>query len=327
MSTIGTGSLIAVILLTWGDVRIALRPILLVTLSLTVGCAVALAVTDVLFGRVHLLTMVFGASLIGVAEDYGIHYFAARQGHPVEKRWEQLREISPGLWLALATSGIAYLALGLAPFPGLRQIAVFSCAGLVAAFLTVLCWFPFLDRRPLRMTRFATAFSRTLNAWPRWPRGAAGLLLSVAAAAVLMTGLLRLHPVDDIRLLQNVPQRLIDEQLAVGRILGLPSPAQVYLVDGGSPEELLRNEEALTARLADLVARNVIRGYRAVSDWVAFGTDAARGCGARGARPMPSRRGARLRPLPASRVNLPPTGVAPLRVDALADSPLAALVA
>ena len=98
----------------------ATRPIVLVTLSLAVGCAAALTVTDLLFGQVHVLTLVFGATLIGVAEDYGIHYFAARQGHPVDRRWQQLAEILPGLTLALATSGIAYLALGLAPFPGLR---------------------------------------------------------------------------------------------------------------------------------------------------------------------------------------------------------------
>jgi predicted exporter len=56
--------------------------------------------------------------------------------------------------------------------------------------------------------------------------------------------------------------------MAVGRLLGSPSPAQVYLVDGASQEILLQNEEALTARLAELVGREVIRGYRAVSDWV-----------------------------------------------------------
>jgi predicted exporter len=267
VSVIGTGSLVAVVLLTLVTFG-SLRPILLVALSLVAGCAAALSVTDMVFGRVHMLTMVFGASLIGVAEDYGIHYFAARQGAPVEHRWEQLRQIAPGLWLALATSGIAYLALGLAPFPGLRQIAVFSCVGLVAAFLTVLCWFPWLDRKPLRTTAFAARFARSLDSWPRWPRGSKGILLAVIGIALLVPGLLRLRSVDDIRLLQNVPQALLNEQVAVGRILGLPSPAQVFLVSGDSQESLLHNEERLTARLADMVRRGRIGGYQALSDLV-----------------------------------------------------------
>jgi predicted exporter len=275
VTVIGTGSLVAVILLTFLTFG-SLRPILLVTLSLVIGCAAALSVTQLVFGEVHLLTTVFGASLVGVAEDYGIHYFAARQGRPVAQRWEQLRQIAPGLWLALATSGIAYLALGLAPFPGIRQIAVFSCVGLTAAFLTVLCWFPFLDRQPLRTTAFAARFAGTLDRWPRWPRGRTGLVLAVAGSAVLAGGLAQLRSVDDVRALQSAPPRLMAEQIEVGRILGLASPAQVYLVSGADSDELLRNEEALTARLAALAQAGTIGGHQALSDWVpAAGTQRA----------------------------------------------------
>ncbi|MEJ0098398.1 MAG: hypothetical protein WDO12_01055 [Pseudomonadota bacterium] len=267
VSVIGFGSLIAVILITFITFG-SLRPILLVTLSLTIGCAAALSVTQLVFGQVHLLTTVFGASLVGVAEDYGIHYFAARQGQPVEQRWEQLRQISPGLWLALATSGIAYLALGVAPFPGLRQIAVFSVVGLTAAFLTVLCWFPWLDRKPLKQTRFAARFAASLDKWPRWPHGRKGIVLAIVGLAVLATGLVRLREVDDIRTLQNAPAAMINEQIQVGRILGLASPAQVFLVSGADSDELLRHEEALATRLAALVRDGTITGYQALSDWV-----------------------------------------------------------
>src|SRR5690606_39709912 len=75
VATIGLGSLAAVLVLVWLAFR-SLRPIGLVALSLLVGVAAGVAATDALFGSVHLLTLVFGASLVGVAEDYGIHYFA-----------------------------------------------------------------------------------------------------------------------------------------------------------------------------------------------------------------------------------------------------------
>src|SRR5204862_910631 len=79
INTIGWGSLLAVIALMWLAFR-SLRPVLLVSLSLLIGTASAVAVTVLVFGKIHLLTLVFGASLVGVAEDYGIHYFACRQG-------------------------------------------------------------------------------------------------------------------------------------------------------------------------------------------------------------------------------------------------------
>ena len=110
VNTIGVGSLAAVLLLVWAAFG-SLRPILLVALSLVVGMLAAVSATALVFGEVHLLTLVFGASLVGVAEDYGIHWFACRQGTHVP-RWALLRSLLPGLALALATSALAYLVLG-----------------------------------------------------------------------------------------------------------------------------------------------------------------------------------------------------------------------
>ncbi|AXQ29293.1 hypothetical protein D0B54_11590 [Solimonas sp. K1W22B-7] len=267
MSVIGLGSLAAVLLLVWLSFR-SLRPILLVGLSLVVGCAVALSVTALVFGRVHLLTLVFGASLVGVAEDYGIHYFASRRGRPAAERWQLLSSLLPGLLLAFATSALAYLALGLAPFPGLRQMALFSAVGLAAAFLTVLCWFPWLDRGEVRATGFAARIAGSLEHWPRLRAGRG--LASAAGAALLfgLPGLLQLRSNDDIRQLQSAPAALVQAQREAATLLGLPSPAQFYLVSGSTAEEVLQREEQLKGRLDAAIAQGNIGGYRAVSDWL-----------------------------------------------------------
>ncbi len=145
---------------------------------------------------------------------------------------------------------------------------MFSCVGLSGAFLTVLCWFPWLDRKPLKQTRFATRFAASLDRWPRWPRGWRGMALALGGMALLASGVLKLRSVDDVRTLQNAPPALIAEQIEVARILGLASPAQVFLVSGADSDELLRHEENLTARLAALVKAGTIAGYQALSDWV-----------------------------------------------------------
>ncbi|OJT18130.1 hypothetical protein BO221_42340 [Archangium sp. Cb G35] len=267
ISTIGLGSLVAVLLLVWLTFR-SLRPIVLVGVSLVIGCGVALSVTALLFDQVHLLTLVFGASLVGVAEDYGFHYFAARQGKPAAERGRVMRFLLPGMLLALLTSVVAYLALGLAPFPGLRQMAVFAAAGLVGAFLTVLCWFPTFDLGDLPETAFAERVSVSLSRWPRitsekrWWLAMAGLLVVIAG------GLWRLETRDDIRQLQGAPANLLEDQRELGRLLGLPSPAQLFLVEGGDEEQVLQREVSLKQRLDALVADGVLTGYRAVSDWL-----------------------------------------------------------
>lgn len=267
INTIGWGSLAAVLLLVWLAFR-SLRPIALVALSLGIGVAAALSVTAWVFGQVHLITLVFGASLVGVAEDYGIHYFATRQGHPDVAPRSMMRQLLPGLALALATSVLAYLTLGLAPFPGLRQMAVFSAVGLAAAFLTAVCWFPWLDRGTVRPTRFAAAVAGSLAGWPRLRLTRRSLWGYAALLLVCGGGWWQLHTGDDIRQLQGSPAVLMQSQRDVGRLLGVPSPAQFYLVRGGSPEQVLEREEALKARLDSLVHAGRLAGYRAVSDWV-----------------------------------------------------------
>lgn len=267
ISTIGWGSLAAVLLLAWLAFR-AVTPILLIAASLVVGTATALSVTAWLFGEVHLLTLVFGASLVGVAEDYGIHYYAARQGRPGVRPRPLMRSLLPGLLLALLTSVLAYLALGLAPFPGLRQMAVFSATGLAAAFLTVVCWFPLLDRARLRPSPFAATIGRSLAHWPR-ARAGRGLWFGAAAAALFTAaGLAQLEASDGLRNWQSSPPALLRAQAEAGRLLGVPSVAQFYLVRGNSAQQVLEREEALKQRLDALVGPAGISGYAAVSDWL-----------------------------------------------------------
>lgn len=265
VNTIGIGSLLAVILLVWLAFR-SPRPILLVALSLLIGLATGVAVTSWLFGQVHLLTLVFGASLAGVAEDYGIHYFACRQGHPDVPPRTLMRQLLPALGLALLTSVLAYLTLGIAPFPGLRQMAVFAAAGLTATCITAMLWFPWLDTGTPRRSRFASAIAGSLAHWPRWRANKIGIALAVLAAAFIAVGLSKLRTSDDLRGLQASPPELLAGEIAIGKLLGLPSPAQYFLVEGEDAQAVLRNEERLTDALQPLVASGRLHGWRAVSD-------------------------------------------------------------
>jgi predicted exporter len=265
VNTIGLGSLLAVLLLVWLAFR-SLRPIALVGASLLVGLAAAIAVTSWLFGQVHLITLVFGASLAGVAEDYGIHYFACRQGHPDVAPRTMMRNLLPALALALLTSVLAYMALGIAPFPGLRQMAVFATTALTATFITAVLWFPWLDAGTPRHSRFAARIAGSLARWPRWRPNLVGGVLALVALVFIAGGLQRLHASDDLRGLQASPPELLRHEIAIGKLLGLPSPAQYFLVEGDDAQAVLRAEERLTDALQREVDAGRLQGWRAVSD-------------------------------------------------------------
>ncbi len=266
MSTIGWGSLLGIVLLIWLALR-SLRPIGLVLLSLAVGTIGALSVTGLLFPKVHLITLVFGASLVGTAADYGLNYLCARVGENRDP-WTMMRALLPGLAFGVVTTVVAYLGLALTPFPGLRQMAVFAAVGLIFAWITVVLWFPALGTAAFEPSRAAAWFGRTRARWPVAARTPTTVIVGAAAALVIAIGIMRLKPNDDIRLLQNSPAELIAQESEVGRILRAPAMTQFYVVRATSESALLSLEEQLRVRLDSLAAQHVIEGYQAVSSWV-----------------------------------------------------------
>jgi len=269
MSTIGLGSLIGIVLLTWLTFR-SVKPIALILLSIGIGCLGALSVCTLLFERVHLLTLVFGASLIGVAQDYGIYFLCNRLAADAKLDSRALlKRLLPGLGLTLLAAVIGYMGLALTPFPGLRQMALFSACGLVFAWLTVLCWFPALVAGgTLKSGALVRVYGAALARWPLVGANRATLAAAIAFAALAAFGVARLGVNDDIRLLQSPPATLVAEQVKLSKLLDAPTPVQFYLVRGESDEIVLQREEALKRRLDKLVDAGRISGYQAISNWV-----------------------------------------------------------
>lgn len=269
VSTIGVGSLIGLLLLVIATFR-SLRPLSLIVVSILAGCVIAMAVTLTLFGFVHLFTLVFGASLIGVSVDYSFHYIADDAFG--EDDWTPLtgiHNIFPGITLGLITSILAYLALTVAPFPGLQQLAVFSTAGLIGAYLTLLCmcrlWRRrFAVQRGSAVLRFA---SRYLELWRKFDRRGQLVLCVVLAAGVAV--LWRSIDVDDdVRVLQSQPPELVAQEAAIQSLLGTAQAGTFLLVTAGDAESLLRREEELRTTLDEMIRTGVLGSYQATSRWV-----------------------------------------------------------
>ena len=116
VSTIGFGSFLGIIVLMWVTFH-SLKPIALVMLSIGIGCLGALSVCWLLFERIHLLTLVFGASLIGGAQDYGTYFLCNRIAPDTSAldSWQLIRRLLPALVLTLVTTVIGYMALARPP--------------------------------------------------------------------------------------------------------------------------------------------------------------------------------------------------------------------
>lgn len=221
--------------------------------SVAAGFAAGLGAALGLFDSLALVTFVFGATLIGVAVDYGAHWFAFASSipDPIARR----RALAPGLLTAALSSALAYGVLIATPLPGLRQMGLLAAGGLLTTLAVVLFWLPYADRwAPRRDTRLVRFLETRLPRLPRWdelPRlGQAALALG--AVAFLAVGAARIEWASGIRDLQFVPADLAEAQTRLSTALRLPSPAQVFVVSGATEDAVLAAEERLlTALRAD----------------------------------------------------------------------------
>src|SRR5262249_45463320 len=165
-----------------------------------------------------------------------------------------LRLTIRGMTLGLATTLLGYGALMLAPFPGLRQLAVFSVVGLLAAYLTVVLWLPRLDRGGLppqrgRLLAAAEPAPGFLQACKWRPVRAIMLALAVFAA---VAGLLSFRTDDDVRRLQALAPELLRDQEEIRGLIGVTAANQYLLIEAIDDETALRRGEAIQPILAQL---------------------------------------------------------------------------
>ena len=265
---VGGGATVGILLLLllafrrW-RVLLAFVPVLLGMLFGAVACVA-------FFGSMHVMTLVLGSSLIGVAVDYPLHYLSKSWSLKPWRSWPALRLTLPGLSLSLATSCIGYLALAFTPFPALTQIAIFSAAGLIGAYLSAVCLLPALLKGvELRPAQWPLNIAQTLlnvreALLKRLPTPALlGLLLVFCAI-----GLWQLTSKNDIRQWVGAPPGLMAEAQAIARITGYQPTSQFFLVRADNEQQLLERHTALSERLDQLVHMEKLQGYLALNQLV-----------------------------------------------------------
>jgi predicted exporter len=267
ISTVGLGSSIAIVCLMLMIFR-SPRPLLLSFLALGSGLFAALVLSVWVFGKLHIITLVFGASLIGVADDYALHFFCDSFESAQWNARRGLTFIYSGLVIGLCTTLLSYTGLGLSDFPVLQQIALFSAIGLLFAWLTVVLAFPLLltgfepEHQPklLHLTRYCQQH------WALWlvkHKYSLTLLLLV----VIGGGLWQLSPKDDVRLLQSATPELLNNTEKIKQLLPVSPDNQFFLVSGQNQAAWFANEQRLLTQLEQLKQQHAVRQYQALGQY------------------------------------------------------------
>jgi len=270
---IGLISIIGVLVLVLTTFRSIKQLVLLVA---TVGAGLLTAVSiSQLFYDLHVITVAFGASLIGICVDYAFHYFAdyqLRSGDWTAR--DGLKRILPGILLGLVTSLMAFGSLSMTPMPALKQMALFTCLGLTGAFLTVVCCYPAFFQRSGTAGADASRAERSFGnpamylvdgLLSFWRTGTRSRLLKAARAGVglvvlviVLLGLPDLEFNDHIKNLDPVPKWLIENDRYIQRAAGLRDTGRYVLVEASSPQDLLEKQERVHHRIKKLQEEKVV---------------------------------------------------------------------
>ncbi len=103
----------------------------------------ALVAAQLWFGTLSGITVGFGAVLLGITIDFGLHvYFALRYGRSQLGREQLLKTVSRPVLFGGLTTLAAFGVLLTSALPGQRQLAVFAIAGILAALALALFYLP-----------------------------------------------------------------------------------------------------------------------------------------------------------------------------------------
>lgn len=261
ISTLGTATIIGVLILMFLVYR-SLYPLLLAVLSIGVGALSGATLTLLVFGELHLITIVMSMSIIGVSADYTLYFMTERMVHGQEVNpWQSLAKVRSSLLMALGTTVVAYLIMGLAPFPAIRQMAVFAIAGLSASCLTVLLWHPWLSKKiPVRPVPAKNIMTWWLGAWQHNP----WLYLGLPGAIFLCSlfGLANMKVNDDVSQLQALPEIIHAQDKAITQLTKQSVDQKWIVVHAATAEKTLVRLESLAPALEKAKQQGKLSGYR-----------------------------------------------------------------
>jgi len=255
LGTVATVGMVLLLLIAYRSVG----SVILSALPLASAGLAGLAAVSGFFGEVHGITLAFGFTLIGVAQDYPIHLLSHRR--PGQTALELVRGLWPTLATGVASTCIAYLTFLFSGVVGLAQLACFTIVGLAVAGLST----RFLLPRVMGATDCDQGQSQWLDhIWhgiaslprPLW----AAPLVAVATVAIVMVSPQPLWE-NDLSKLTPLPRDLLMQDQELRSQLGTPDVRYMLVLDAKSDDEALQRLEHLDATLRSLIERGAITGY------------------------------------------------------------------
>jgi predicted exporter len=252
LSGIGVAAFALLLLFAYRSPSAVLSAVLPIASAALAG----ITATVLVFGPIHGITLAFGFTLLGVAQEYPLRLLSHRRTGVSAQ--ESLRGVWPLLRLAIASACIAYLALFASGVAGLQQLAVFTIAGLIVAGLVTRHLLPRVLPAQFRDVAGAAWLERLRTKLDLAPRLRALpwvlLVLACAALALAPTPLWQ----NDLAALTPVPPALLQREGELRSALGAPDVRYLLVLEAANDEGVLELSEKLSALVEKWISAKLV---------------------------------------------------------------------
>lgn len=200
---------------------------------------VGVAVTGLFFGEVSAITIGFGAVLLGISADFGLHVFYGLQQVDIDKRQVMAELTKPLCYCAMTTIGV-FAVLLFSALPGQRQLAVFSISGIVTALLFALFVLPHLmsDRPVIKLKKLSLPQARNFTL-PLWI--IIFVIALIPAVCVKFDG--------NLRSIGMMPKNILHDEMKIKETWGGVREQALVFCIGDSVEEALQKNGLLFEKM------------------------------------------------------------------------------
>lgn len=200
-----------------------------ILLSISFGLIVGYLTTIVILGQMHVLTIVFATSLIGISLDYSFHYIIS-----------ELKNINiiKSLTVSMLTTVVAFLLLLFSGVELLKQIGIYTASGLVGVYLFVILILPMLKNFYPKTTGDIKLpnISKYRN------------ILVLVIVIVSIIGFCRIKTSDDIRTLYIPQKKLLQAEILNNKVFKMPEITFIT-IKGNSVNKIIEQEEFIGDKL------------------------------------------------------------------------------
>lgn len=262
LSTISSIFIIFLILYVFRSVL----PLVFTISAILFGVVSGLASTLIFFDEIHIFTIVFGTSLIGISVDYSFHFFS--EWSAANKTGKMMiKDVIPGIFVGLLTTMISYAAFIITSFPLLQQMALFSICGLISTFLSVLLLFPYIKTAGEKTVSCSNAALERINLLRiRFSLSKIPLLiLSAGVLLFILLGMSRFELSYRLGDFYTMSDQLLSWEQKSASILAHESSGIHLIVEADNLDDCLILEESLRYDLSRLEDENLLKSYMSLS--------------------------------------------------------------